>query len=587
MDGPNGLSAAFLFCHAWSDGNNRSMIFAPLGDSAVAVTLGEGIDVVALSAVSALAAALGKAKLAGVYDVVPAYGSVAVFYDPAHVTGGSGTPYEKLCAAIERVAKGVARGGAAEAEAGTLAETREKGRVMEIAVRYGGEDGPDLEVVAKHTGLTEAEVVARHSAAEYRVQAIGFAPGFPYLSGLPAELATPRRVSPRAKVPAGAVGIGGAQTGVYPLESPGGWQLIGRTGVKLFDAKRAEPAMLRVGDHVKFCALEAEMNEEKCHVLRDTRLGSEVLGVAAGLRVVRAGMFTTVQDLGRLGQRAAGVPSGGAMDVIAARVANLLVGNAEDAAGLELTLLGPEIEFLSDALIAVGGAEFSGVEAWRPVQVVAGQRIKFGAAVKGCRGYLAVAGGLAVPVVLGSRSTYVRAELGGMEGRALRAGDMVPVNAVARTVAEHWWVDPRILPEYGASPTVRVVRGAQAGEFGDAWLGAEWKVTPQADRMGMRLAGAALVRTGGRELLSAAVAPGTVQVPPDGQPIVLMADAQTIGGYPQLAHVISVDLPLLAQVRPGDRVRFQEVTLGDAHQLWLAREYALGMLREGLSQKFR
>jgi antagonist of KipI len=317
---------------------------------------------------------------------------------------------------------------------------------------------------------------------------------------------------------------------VYPLESPGGWQLIGRTEVKLFDAKRKEPALLRVGDRVKFYAVETKTNEEKCHVLRDTRLGAEPLRGAAGLRVAKAGMFTTVQDLGRLGQRAAGVPSGGAMDMIAARLANLLVGNAEDAALLELTLLGPEIEFLSDALIAVGGAEFAGAEPWRPLKVVAGQRIKFGAAVKGCRGYLAVAGGVAVPVVLGSRGTYVRAALGGLEGRALRAGDVVPLNAVARTAAEHWWVDPRVLPEYGPNPTVRVVRGAQAEEFGDDWLGAEWKVTPQADRMGMRLAGAALVRTGGRELPSSAVAPGTVQVPPDGQPIVLMADAQTIGG---------------------------------------------------------
>jgi antagonist of KipI len=154
-------------------------------------------------------------------------------------------------------------------------------------------------------------------------------------------------------------------------------------------------------------------------------------------------------------------------------------------------------------------------------------------------------------------------------------------------VAEHWWIDHRILPEYSAAPTVRVVLGAQAGEFGDEWLKAEFKVTPQSDRMGMRLAGPALVRARGGDLLSSAVAPGTVQVPPDGQPIVLMADAQTIGGYPQLAHAISVDLPLLAQLRPGDTVRFHVVALGDAHQLWLAREYALAMLREGLAQKFR
>jgi antagonist of KipI len=169
----------------------------------------------------------------------------------------------------------------------------------------------------------------------------------------------------------------------------------------------------------------------------------------------------------------------------------------------------------------------------------------------------------------------------------LRAGDVLPMTAVARRAAEHWWIDPRILPAYGPAPTVRVVPGAQAAEFGRAWLEQEFKVSPQSDRMGLRLGGTALARTGGSELLSSPVAPGTVQVPPDGQPIVLMADAQTIGGYPRLAHVIGVDLPLLAQLRPGDRVRFQPVPLEEAHQLWLAREYSLAMLREGLDQKFR
>jgi antagonist of KipI len=148
-------------------------------------------------------------------------------------------------------------------------------------------------------------------------------------------------------------------------------------------------------------------------------------------------------------------------------------------------------------------------------------------------------------------------------------------------------LDRRILPAYDTVPKVRVVLGAQADEFGEEWHNSEWKVTPQSDRMGLRLQGAPLARRSGGELLSTAVAPGTVQVPPDGQPIVLLADAQTIGGYPQLAHVITVDLPLLAQVRPGDGVRFEPVSLGDAHQLWLAREYAIGLLREGLVGKIR
>ena len=550
------------------------MHFAPLGDSAVVVTWPELAAEDRSGAVVGLSERLNRARLPGVMAVVPAFASVTVFYDPLGLNHKRVNPFATIGAMIAEHA--VAVGVAVELESG---------RVVELPVRYGGEDGPDLVAVAAHAGLSEDEVIARHSAAGYRVEAIGFTPGFPYLSGLPPELAMPRRSTPRAKVPAGTVGIGGRQAGVYPLESPGGWQLIGRTDAMLFDAAKAEPAMLRVGDRVKFrvasAASKAKDAGRVCHPLDDKPLE----GGGAGLRVVSAGMFTTVQDLGRPGQRAAGVPSGGATDAIAARIANLLVGNAESEAGLELTMIGPEIEFLSDGLIALGGAEFAGCAAWQPVRVTAGQRIKFGAALSGCRGFLAIAGGLDVPPELGSRSTYARAGIGGWAGRALQAGDELPVNAKSRAVGTRWWLDRRILPEYGPAPMLRVLAGAQAEEFDGAWCDQEWKVTPQSDRMGMRLAGVALKRTGGRELLSSAVAPGTVQVPPDGQPIVLLADAQTIGGYPQLANVINVDLPLLAQVRPGGVVRFKPVSLEDAHQLWWAREHAIGLLREGLAAK--
>lgn len=306
------------------------------------------------------------------------------------------------------------------------------------------------------------------------------------------------------------------------------------------------------------------------------------------IKVIRSGMLTTVQDLGRPGHRAAGVPLGGAMDVFALRVANQLVGNAEDAAVLECTLLGPELGFGADTVIAVGGADFEGLAAWQPRLVRAGERVKLGAVRSGCRGYLAVAGGIDVSVVLGSRSTYLRAGFGGFEGRALRDGDRLKVPDVTRHLTNHWRIDARILPGYSAAPTVRVVRGAQLDEFGGALFAAEFRILPQSDRMGIRLGGDKLTRIGGAaELVSSAVAPGTVQVPPDGQPIVLMADAQTLGGYPQAAQVISVDLPLMAQLRPGDRVKFAEVTLEEAHQLAFVREHVLAMLHEGLTQKFR
>jgi antagonist of KipI len=304
------------------------------------------------------------------------------------------------------------------------------------------------------------------------------------------------------------------------------------------------------------------------------------------IMVVRAGMFTTVQDLGRREYRAAGVPLGGAVDPFALRLVNLLVGNAEDAAALEFTLVGPELEFASDVTIALGGGDFGRLPRWQPLRVRAGERVKLGAANSGCRGYLAVAGGFDVPVVLGGRGTYMRAALGGVEGRALRDGDVLRADEISRPLVGRWRIDERILPAYSAAPTVRVVRGAQGEEFGDTFTSVEFKVTAKSDRMGARLSGPIVAREVVRESVSTTVVPGTVQVPPDGQPIVLLADAQTIGGYPQIAHVVTVDLPLVAQLRPGDTVRFCEVSLAEAHDLIRVRERAMAMLREGLAQKY-
>ena len=304
------------------------------------------------------------------------------------------------------------------------------------------------------------------------------------------------------------------------------------------------------------------------------------------VNVIRAGMLTTVQDLGRTWHRAAGVPVCGAMDPFALRVANLLVGNPENAAAIEFTLAGPEIVFEKDALVAVCGGDFGALPTWQPAMIRAGEPLRFFHARRGCRGYLAVAGGLRITPVLGSCSTFVRGGFGGWKGRALRDGDVLEAGDAERRISGTWRVDDRILPEYAPAPEVRVVAGSQADEFGGEFFSTEFEVSSQSDRMGVRLKGGALERRTTEGVPSATVVPGTVQVPPDGQPIVLMADAQTIGGYPQIAHVISVDLPLVAQLRPGDRVRFRQVTLGDAHELVLARERALGMLREGIALKF-
>ncbi len=222
------------------------MKLEPLGDTAVVATLGSGIDAATLASVLELAGAVVAANGRGIVDVVPAYATVTAFYDPLQLAEASGDAYGLVCRFMESCAARP-KGGAAPAPGG----------VFEIPVCYGGEFGPDLDLVASGSGLSAEEVVGLHSGADYLVHAVGFTPGFPFLGGLPEALRTPRRDTPRARVPAGSVGIGGSQTGVYPLESPGGWQLIGRTPISLFRPGGKPAALLKPGDRVRFRVIPA------------------------------------------------------------------------------------------------------------------------------------------------------------------------------------------------------------------------------------------------------------------------------------------------------------------------------------------
>lgn len=327
------------------------------------------------------------------------------------------------------------------------------------------------------------------------------------------------------------------------------------------------------------------------------------------IHVIKPGMFTTVQDLGREGWQRYGVTPGGAVDAPALRLANLLVGNPEGAAGLEITLAGPILRFAEIALVAVTGAEFDvtvegrRVPAWRPVRLKEGAELVFGAARAGCRAYLAIAGGVAVPRVLGGRGTHLSAGFGGLEGRTLRAGDFLKsgpplpwarrlAGALANTepaAPARWELSREARPHYTVAPTVRTMRGPQWDWFNAEAQARFWNerftVLPRSDRMGLRLTvtGAGLGGDSWREMISEGVAIGTVQVPADGQPIVLLADRQTIGGYPKIASVAGIDLPLLAQLRPGDTVGFREVSVGEAQELSFAAERLIATLKQGIA----
>lgn len=309
-----------------------------------------------------------------------------------------------------------------------------------------------------------------------------------------------------------------------------------------------------------------------------------------GLEILSAGLLTTVQDGGRYGHQHLGVPVAGPMDAVSLRVANAAVGNASSSAALEVTLLGPEIEFRRAARFAVAGAAFGlrldGVPVPRdsPVAVAAGQRLAFGPRSRGARAYLAVAGGIDVPAVLGSRATHVGSRTGGLDGRALRAGDVLPIGtAVGRGPGSRQGGSPLPLPDGGVR--VRVVLGPHEAHFEpavvDAFLTTRYFLTPQSDRMGYRLRGAPLPRRTDEHLLSMATPFGAVQIPPRGEPIVLMADRQTAGGYPRMATVITADLPLAGQLAPGEWIEFEACDQATALRALVRQERALLALEGG------
>ncbi len=324
------------------------------------------------------------------------------------------------------------------------------------------------------------------------------------------------------------------------------------------------------------------------------------------LEVLRAGVLTTVQDLGRYRMQHVGVPVSGAMDPYSLRVANRLVGNEEGAAALEITLAGPQLEFHADALVAMCGGDLSPtirgktVPMRRPVRISRGNRLDFGECVQGCRAYLAIAGGIDVPQVLGSRSTYVRAALGGLKGRALKSGDRLVTGHTERPrfarlndcttfardgfAAPHWSI--QVNPErfLRRPQEIRFVAGSHWESLSavarDMFTGETFQLGSASDRMGFRLEGSRLEGSERGTVASAAVAFGTIQLPPDGSPIVLMADRQTIGGYPRIGEVASVDLCLLAQLKPGDKLQFRRISLPEAQRLLQTQEKALAKIGE-------
>lgn len=482
-------------------------------------------------------------------------------------------------------------------------------RTVEIPVRY---DGADLTEAAELLGWSADELVRRHTTAAWTVGFVGFAPGFAYLTSDDPELVVPRRSSPRTRVPAGSVALAGPYSGVYPRESPGGWQLLGRTDAPVWDVTRERPALLLPGDRVRFVAVRelaatAKVRHEQAvghalpaETMRDRLVEADLPGAAdagersggrrgGALEVVSPGVQALVQDLGRPGSEGAGVSASGALDRPSLRAANRAVGNPSGAAviesvgGLRLRAHGPQVLAVTGAVGDVvvrpgpGAAGGDGPSATtsrtagparpdrrpRPGEPFAlddGDELRLAPPARGVRAYVAVRGGIDVPPVLGSRATDVLAGLG---PDPLGSGDLLPVGAPGQTVHPGGTPPSGSLPAAGEVTVLPIVLGPRDDWFDAAAIarltGQDWLVTPRSNRIGLRLDGEALARIpelDGAELPSEGCVTGAIQVPPNGLPVLFLADHPLTGGYPVIGAVAADHVPLAGQLPAGALVRF-------------------------------
>ncbi|MDI3481939.1 MAG: antagonist of KipI [Tepidanaerobacteraceae bacterium] len=308
-------------------------------------------------------------------------------------------------------------------------------------------------------------------------------------------------------------------------------------------------------------------------------------------KVISPGLFTTMQDMGRFGYESQGVPVSGAMDEFAFRVANMLVGNDENAPVLEMTLMGPALEAIQDTVVAVTGACMTPLvngtqrPCWSCFPVKKGETLTFAPAKAGCRAYLAVPGGFEGDAVMGSVSTYIRGGIGGVKGRRLEKGDVLSLKRHA-SFSRFFKVREEYIPQYLPEEEIRVIPGPQYDYFPkeaiELFTSSTYTITKDSDRMGYRLEGPNIRAKETHDIITDGLLPGAVQIPGNGKPIIMLKDAQTTGGYAKIATAISVDLSRLAQLKPGDRIKFRPVSLEEAHRLLKEEEEVLNKIKETL-----
>ena len=497
-----------------------------------------------------------------IVEIVPTYCAVTVYFNPDEIKRSCVIDVvEEVLEKTEVSVEG--------AEAG--------GKLVEIPVCYEDKEfAPDLADVAKYTGLSESEVIELHHSKDYLIYMLGFLPGFPYLGGMDERLETPRLETPRTKIPAGSIAIGGKQAGLYPSDSPGGWRIIGRTPLNVFDQNRNPACLYEAGDRIRFVPISrAEFDEiegkENCSEAAGSTVVPENSAAVShpkyvctsGIKILDGGMCTTVQDMGRLGFQHAGIGQSGVMDSESFQMGNAIVGNTDDAACLEATVLGPSIEFILPCEFVITGGECNATLNGNPLSMnkkyFAGTEsvLKCGFITKGLRSYICFKGGILVPEIFGSRATNLKSKTGGFNGRKLQSGDELAIGETGKAVCQISKSELSLKTE--DILVLECTRGSQFSDFSDdavkKFQSELFTVLPESDRMGIRFSGESL-KCGKTDIISDAIPFGAVQITSAGLPVVMAADRQTTGGYAKIACVTRHSMCRLAQAVPGTKVRF-------------------------------
>jgi KipI family sensor histidine kinase inhibitor len=517
------------------------MRFLPVNLTTILVELAD------LDETLALFASLQADPIDGIEEEVPAARTLMIRFQPAKISS-------------ERLADMLATRDVS-------AKVAASGHLVEIPVSY---DGEDLADVAELTGLSIENVIRRHTDSEFTVAFCGFAPGFGYLVGGDPALHVPRRRTPRTRIPAGSVALAGVFSGVYPQSSPGGWQIIGTTPVKMWEIDRDPAALFQPGYRVRFIdmhdtgtTVSIPASSSKATPKHDD----------PHFRILAAPMPAVFQDLGRFGQTGQGVSASGALDRTAFNAASRIVGNPANTPCLELTLGGFSFESTARAVIGVAGAACTitvksaqytfEAHPYAPISIEPGDTVTFGHPERGMRCYLAVRGGFKVDPVLGSASTDTLAAVG---PQAVTTDSILSLKDEKTSLASVSIdeIPAFDLPQAGDIVTLDVVLGPRTDWFTqeglDTLTGQLWQVTPQSSRVGIRLSGDVPVeRKGNAELPSEGTVTGAIQIPHSGQPVLFLADHPLTGGYPVIGAVADYHLDLAGQIPVTAKIRFRPI----------------------------